>query len=161
MKTTTRNILFLLTVFALLLSACKANVSRNGDGSLDVETSITQQELQEVISSSIADPLIQNLTVSLQSGYILVSGTRQRLNDSSNTDTLSFRLDLEASNGELVATISDAQLDGKPIEQNRVENWNQTITNRIALIGQKNPNSTLKSVTITSSEVIMIWNVTR
>lgn len=161
MKTTTRNILFLLTVFALLLSACKANVSRNGDGSLDVETSITQQELQEVISSSIADPLIQNLTVSLQSGYILASGTRQRLNDSSNTDTLSFRLDLEASNGELVATISDAQLDGKPIEQNRVENWNQTITNRIALIGQKNPNSTLKSVTITSSEVIMIWNVTR
>ncbi|NWG08597.1 MAG: hypothetical protein HXY35_18110 [Chloroflexi bacterium] len=161
MKTTTRNILFLLTVFALLLSACKANVSRNGDGSLDVETSITQQELQEVISSSIADPLIQNLTVSLQSGYILASGTRQRLNDSSNTDTLSFRLDLEASNGELVATISDAQLDGKPIEQNRVENWNQTITNRIALIGQKNPNSTLKSVTITSSEVIMIWNVAR
>ncbi len=157
----TRRISLVLLAFVFLLSACKANISRNSDGSFDVETSISQTELQTAITAAIADPLIKDLTVSLQSGYVLVSGTRERLNDPSRTDTLSFRLDLGVSNGQLTASISNALLDGVAIEQNRVDHWNQTIANRIAIIGNKNPNSTLKSVAITSSAVTMTWNITR
>jgi len=157
----TKRISTLLVALVFLVSACKASISRNNNGSLDIETTITQQELQDVISASIADPLIKELSVSLKSGYALVSGTRERLNDASKTDTLSFRLDLGVSNGQLTSTISNAQLDGAPIEQNRVDHWNQTIANRIAIIGKKNPNSTLKSVSITTSVVTMIWNVTK
>lgn len=161
MKRTTKRIALLLTVLLVLLSACRANIARNGNGSLTVETTITQQELQEAISAAIADPLVKNITVSLQSGYILVSGERQRLNDATKSDVLTLRLDLSASNGQLAASISNAQLDGKPLEQNRVDNWNQTITNRIAKLGQKNPNSALQSITITPSLVTMTWNVTK
>jgi hypothetical protein len=50
MNKTSRTISILLVALALLTSACKANVSRNDDGSLAVETTISQQELQEVIS---------------------------------------------------------------------------------------------------------------
>ena len=150
-----------LLVFALFLSACQRNVTRNGDGSVDVETSITQQELQEAISASIADPLIQELTVSLQSGHILVSGTRERLNDPGKTDTLSFRLDLGVSNGQLSSTISNAKFDGFTIEQNRLDLWNTTIANRIERLAKKSPSTTLKSVTITSSAVSMVWNATK
>jgi len=156
-----KRVSILLIALVFLVSACKANISRNNNGSLDVETIITQQELQDVISSSIADPLVKDLTVSLKSGYILVSGTRERLNDLSKTDVLSFRLDLGISNGQLTSTISNAQIDNVAVEQNRVEHWNQTIANRISIIGQKNPNSTLKSVAITPSAVTMTWNVTR
>jgi hypothetical protein len=144
-----------------LVSACKANISRNADGSFVVETTISQQELQDAITASIADPLIQEITVSLQSGYVMVSGTRARLNDASKTDTLNFRLDLGVSNGQLTVSISDAQLDGVPLDQNRVDNWNQTIANRIANHSPKNGNSTLTSVSITPSAVTMTWNVTR
>lgn len=151
----------LLLVIIFSLSACKANISRSQEGSVDVETVITQQELQEAINSSIADPLIKDLTASLQLGYVLVSGTRARLNDSSKTDTLTFRLDLGVSNGQLTSTISDAQLDSIAIEQDRVDHWNQTIANRIARIANKSPNSTLKSVVITSSAVTMTWNMTK
>jgi hypothetical protein len=154
---TTQQISALLLVFALLLSACQRNVTRNDDGSVDVETVITQQELQEAINASIADPLIQELTVSLQSGYILVSGTRQRLNDPSKTDTLSFHLDLDVSNGQLTSTISDAQFDGFTVEQNRLDLWNTTIANRIARLANKSPNSTLESVTVTISAVTTTW----
>ena len=150
-----------LVALLLFLSACKANISRNGDGSLTVETTIRQQELQDVLTASIADPLVKNVTVSLQSGYVLVSGERQRLNDDSKTDTLSFRLDLGVSNGQLTSSISNAQIDGKPVEQNRVDNWNQTIATRISKIGQKNRNSTLQSISITSDMVTMTWNATR
>jgi hypothetical protein len=159
MKPFVKRTSILLLAFVFLLSACRANISRNGDGSLTVETSITQQELQAVITSSIADPLVKNVTVSLQSGYINVSGERQRLNDASKTDMFTFRLDLGVNNGQLTSTISNAQLDGKPIEQARVDNWNQTIANRLARIGQKNPNATLQSVSVTTVGVSMTWIV--
>ncbi len=149
----------LLFAFVFLLSACRANISRNGDGSLTVETSITQPELQDVITSAIADPLVKSVTVSLQAGYIDVAGERQRLNDASKMDTLTFRLDLGVNNGLLTSTISNAQLDGKPLEQARVDNWNQTIANRLTKIAQKNPNATLQSVSITTTGVSMTWLV--
>ena len=158
---TTKRISIALLAFVFLLSACQRNVSRNSDGSFTVETSVSQQELQTAITAAIADPLIKDLTVSLQTGYVLVSGTRERLNDPSKTDTLSFRLDLGVSNGQLTTSISNALLDNVAIEQSRVDHWNETIANRIAILGQKNPNSTLKSVVITPSAVTMTWNVTK
>ena len=167
----TKKFLPVILALVLLLSACQRNVTRNGDGSVDVETTITQQELQDAINASIADPLIKDLTVSLQSGYALVSGTREplddgtrnmvdSLNDPTKTDSLSFRLDLGMSNGQLTATISDAQFDGFTVEQNRISNWNTTIANRITRLAQKSPNTTLKSVIVTTSAITMTWTTT-
>jgi len=161
MRQNTKKLSILAIILMLTLSACKANVSRNDDGSLSVETSVTQAQLQEIISSSIADPLIKSLTVTLQQGYVSVIGERERLNDASKTDTMSFRLDLGVSNGELTASISDAQIDGVSIEQNRVDHWNQTIANRIANIGSRNENAQLQSVSITPEQVLMTWTVVR
>ena len=148
-------------IIGLLVSSCRFNVTRNGDGTLTVETSISQQELQNEITAAIADPLVKGIAVSLQSGYILVTGEHQRLNDASKTDSLSFRLDLGVSNGQLTTTISDAQLDGKPLDQNRVDNWNQTIANRIQNFGKRRSNATLQSIAVTSSGVNMTWVVNR
>lgn len=161
MKQNIKKLSVLAIILMLTLSACKANVSRNDDGSLSVETSVTQAQLQEIISSSIADPLIKSLTVTLQQGYVSVIGERERLNDASKTDSMSFRLDLGVSNGELTASISDAQIDGVSIEQNRVDHWNQTIANRIANIGSRNENAQLQSVSITPEQVLMTWTVVR
>jgi len=66
---------------------------------------------------------VKKATVSLQSGYVLVSGEHQRLNNASKTDSLSFQLDLSVSNSQLTATISNALIDNQPIEQNRVDHW--------------------------------------
>lgn len=161
MKQNIKKLSVLAIILMLTLSACKANISRNDDGSLSVETSVTQAQLQEIISSSIADPLIKSLTVTLQQGYVSVIGERERLNDASKTDSMSFRLDLGVSNGELTASISDAQIDGVSIEQNRVDHWNQTIANRIANIGSRNENAQLQSVSITPEQVLMTWTVVR
>ena len=161
MKSKSQTLFTVVTALALLLSACRANISHNNDGSLTVETNLTQQELQEAITASIADPLVQSLNVSLQSGYALVNGQRQRLNDASKTDDLSFRLDLGVNNGQLTATISNAELDGIPIEKDRVDHWNQTIASRIVIMGKKNPNSSLQSVSVSPDSVTMSWDVSR
>ncbi len=154
-----KKILFLLILAALLLSACQLRASRNSDGTATVEATISQQELQDVITAAIADPLVQSVTVSLQSGYVLVAGERQRLNDNSKTDALSFRLDLGVNDSYLTAAISDAQLDGVSIEQSRVDEWSTRISNRLSIIGQKNANSSLQSVSITPEAVTMTWLV--
>lgn len=157
-----KSLLFVVLISIIFIaSACRANLSRSQDGSLLVETTVSQPELQEVVTASIADPLIKQLSVSFQSGYVLVTGQRQRLNDASKTDTLSLRLDLGISNGQLTATVSNAQLDGIPVEQNRVDHWNQTIANRITIIGKKRPNSTLEMVSITPDSIDMTWKVSK
>lgn len=157
----TKKILILLIVLTLSLTACNANIERNDDGTFTVETTISQTELQDAISKSIADPLVQDVTVTMNSGYITVNGTRQRLNDSSQTDTMSFRLDLGVNNGELTASVSNAQIDGVSIDEARISNWNQTIANRLSNFGGRSENSKLQSVSITPSNVTMIWVVTR
>jgi hypothetical protein len=159
MNKTMKSMSILMLLLTLLAGACKANLSRNQDGSYDVETTISQEALQTVITASIADPLVKNVAVSLQPGYVLVSGERTRLNDVSKTDTLRFRLDLGVSNGQLTSSISNALLDGIAIEQNRVDLWNTTIANRLAILGKKNGNSSLKSLSITPQGITMTWNV--
>jgi hypothetical protein len=90
-----------------------------------------------------------------------VTGERQRLNDASKTDIMSFRLDLGVSNGELTASVSDAQIDGIAIQQNRVDNWNQTIANRLARIGGTRGNAALQTVSITPAQVTLTWLVSQ
>ncbi len=154
----------ILSVFALaavLLSACQYNVRRNGDGTASVETVISQQEVQDAVSAAIADPLVQNVTVSLQSGYVLVTGERQRLNDSSKTDALTFRLDLGVSDGHLTATISDALLDGVALDQARVGEWSARISNRLSQVGQHSERASLQAVSISPEAVTMTWVLSR
>ena len=149
-------------LFALpLVAACEALLTRNADGSIGIQTTITQQQLQAVITSSLADPLVKSVNVSFQSGYVLVTGERQRLNDSSKTDTLSFRLDLAAQTGHLVATVSGAQIDGVPVAQNRVDSWNATIANRLEHLAQRRPNTIVQSISITPQSIIMDWQVSK
>ncbi len=150
---------FVLT--AVLLSACQYNVRRNGDGTASVETVISQQEVQDAVSAAIADPLVQNVTVSLQSGYVLVTGERQRLNDNSKADALSFRLDLGVSDGHLTATLSDALLDGAALDQARVDEWSARISSRLSQVGQHSERASLQAVVISPESVTMTWVVSR
>ncbi len=161
MRTSTLWLLAILILAAPAAAACERMASRNSSGSLEFQTSISQKELQSAIDSSLADPLITKRDVDLKSGYILVTGQRKRANDPAKTDTLSFRLDLGVSGGQLTAAVSNAQLDGIPIEQSWVSAWNRAIADRIANLSQQRPNTTLKSVSVTPASVTMTWQVTQ
>jgi hypothetical protein len=90
----------------------------------------------------------------------LKAGQIIRWNDFTN-NLHPFRLDLGVSDGQLTATVSEAELDGQPVEQNRVDPWNETLASRIVILGKKNPNSALPSISVTPEAVIMIWIVSR
>jgi hypothetical protein len=142
----------------LLLAACSLGVTRNADGSLSVTTTLSGGDLNTAIQAALSDPLIQSLTVDLHSGYMTVNGSRKRLN-SDQIDIMTFRLDLGVSGGLLTATVSNALIDGIPVEADRVALWNERIANQLEQSGQRRANSTLQSVTIDSTGVTLTWRI--
>ena len=151
-------VLGLLIVMGLAVSACSVEIERNADGSLTVESSMTRDALQDELEAAIADPLVREFTADLHDGYILVTSERERVM-SDETDTMTFRLDLGVSDGHLTATISDAQINDLPIEEERVAVWNERTATRLERSGQRNPNSTLQAVTVSEDSVTMVWRV--
>jgi len=156
MKNLKRFSLFALLAAALVLSACTLQIERNPDGSLQVESNIPAEILQAEIEAAISDPLIRDFTVDLHEGYVAVSAERARVSGD-QTDTLTFRLDLGVSDGHLTATVSEVQLNGRPVEEARVAVWNERIANRLERAGRRNPDSALQAVTVTPDALKMVW----
>lgn len=148
----------LLILVGIMASACSVDIARNDDGSLTVEGVIDEASLQSEIEWALSDAQVENLTVDLQGGHIFVTAERQQVSGD-QVNTLTFQLDLGASDGQLTATISNAELDGSPIDEERVSVWNERIASKLSRAGQRRPNSSLESVTVTDSEVVMTWNV--
>ncbi len=151
-------VLGLLIVMGMTVSACSLNIERNPDGSLAVESNMTEASLQAEITAAIADPLVHDLTADLRDGYVFVSAERDRVM-SDETDTMTFRLDLGVGDGHLTATISDARLNDLPIEEARVAVWNERIATKLERAGQRNPDSTLQAVTISEDAITMVWRI--
>lgn len=148
----------LLIVMIVTVSACSLDIERNPDGSLTVESSMTEASLQAELEAAMADPLMRDFTADLREGYVFVSAERERIG-SDETDTMTFRLDLGVSNGHLTATISEVQLNGLPIEEARVAVWNERIATKLERAGQRNPNSTLQAVAISQDALTMVWRI--
>ena len=148
----------LVLMMVLWTTACNVNIDRNADGSLNVEANLTEETIQSELKAAIADPLIEDFSADLRDSYILVSAQRRRLSGD-KTDSLGFRLDLGVNNGHLTAAISEAQINGMTIEEERLKLWNERIANRLARAGQRNPNSTLQTVAVTEDSVTMAWRV--
>lgn len=134
-----------------LLSACSIDVERNADGSLNVVSAMTEESVQSELQAALSDAL-QDLTVDLRNGYLTVTGERE-------DNTVSFRLDLGVADGNLTATISDVQINGRDGRDEVVERWNESIANRLERVASRRANSTLTGVAITENDVTFTWRV--
>ena len=151
-------LLMLLITLGLLLTACSANIERNADGSLMVETYMTGDALQSEIDKALADPLIEDLTVDLHSGYATVLVVRKRIAREAR-DTMSFRLDLGAEDGHLTAEISETEINNFPLNPNWAALWNERIAQRLERAAGRNPNSSLEQVLMEGSGLTMVWRI--
>jgi hypothetical protein len=150
--------LVVIIVLGLAMGACSGNFEQNPDGSWAVESQTDESSIQEAIDEAIVDPLIKNITVDLREGYIFVTADRERF-DGSATDTMTFRLDLGVGEGHLTASVSDVKVNGEPVDEDRVELWNERIANRLERMARRFPNSTLESLSIGGDLLTTVWRV--
>lgn len=148
----------LLMALAVILSACGLRLDRNPDGSLRLETNMSEQSLQSEIDRAIADPLITNFTTDFQNGYVTVRADRKRVG-SEVVDSMTFRLDLGVQDGHLSAVISEVQINALPVDEARVAVWNETIATRLERAGKRNPDSTLQEVVVSQEDITMVWRI--
>jgi len=149
---------FLLVLLAFGAVGCQIGLTRNSDGSLRVEASISQEALAREVRSAIADPLVEEVQVTLESGYARIHLTRRRA-AGSRTDELSFRLDLGTADGHLTAQLSDVVVNGYQPTDSLLSTWNSRIAANLERAAGRTPNSQLQSVDVSDSGVQMVWRV--
>lgn len=147
-----------LVALGLLLSACSIRLDRQPDGSLRMETSMTQEQISTEIRLAISDPTVNDLKVELRNGYIQVTGSRQRPSGSSS-DNLTFRMDIKASGGKLSVVVSQAMLNGSPMDKEIIEQWNERIARQLERSAFRNPNASAQSVGITPEAISFVYRI--
>ena len=144
--------------FALLAGACSIDVARNDDGSLQVESVLTEDSLAAELEKGINDPQVNYLTVDMKDGYALVDMERRR-DSGLGVDTVSFRVALSVGDGHLVVDVTDAVWNGIDIPQELVDIWNEELAKQIEADAKKEPDSTLVAVSLTEDALTMEWHL--
>jgi hypothetical protein len=150
--------ILLLGLMVLGLVGCQIGLTRNPDGSLRVEASIGEEALAREVRAAIADPLVEEVQVSLERGYARISLSRRRP-AGNTTDTLSFRLDLGVADGHLTAHLSSVVVNGYQPTDTLLAAWNERIANNLERAAGRTPNSTLQSVQVTDQGINMVWRI--
>ncbi len=149
-----------VAAFALVLGACSIDVERNADGSLQIETVLTEDSLANEIAKGIDDPDVESMTVDMKNGYALVEviGKSDRA-FGEGKDTISFRVDLFVEDGHLGVDITDAVWNDIDIPQELVDLWNEELAKEIEADAKEDPDSTLVAVSLTEDALTMEFRV--
>jgi hypothetical protein len=147
-----------IVAFSLVAGACSIEVARNDDGSLQVESVLTEESVRNEIARGIADPQVNYLTVDMKNGYALVAAERVR-DSGIGVDDISFRVDLFVADGHLGANVTEAVWNEFPIPQELVDIWNEELAAQLEAEGKKDPDSTLVAVSLTEDALTMEWHV--
>ena len=154
-----RKIVFigLFVVLALSVSACNISAERNADGTWTITGHTTEAEVSNLLRDAITNDQVQNVAVQFHNGYM--TGSADFTNSSgSHVDTMTFRIDAGVKDQHLDLVLSDVLWNGDPMKDARVTGWNQRLATALERAGQKNPNSSLISVTITENDLTMVWH---
>ena len=143
---------------ALFAGACTIDVEANPDGSLSVESNITEAQLQDGIDKMIDDPSVEDLNVEFHDGFLTVEG-RGPDKTTGAVNTVSFDAALGVVDGRLGVEISEALWNGEPVPQWIVDLWNGSLARELERAGRRHPDSTLQSVVVTDSDITMRWHV--
>lgn len=147
----------LMLVLGLSISACSFNVERNEDGSWTITGHVSEAEISDLLNDVINNPQVQNVNVQFHSGYMTASVEFTNV-AGTHVDTMTFRMDAGVKDGHLDLVMSDVRWNGDPAQDARVAEWNANLAAALEKGGQRHPNSQLEAVTITDSDMTLVWH---
>jgi len=157
--------LLILLLATVALAACRraevTNIERNPEGGLDVSASLSEADINAAIADALAieNPLLRDPQVDLQNGQIVVTGSHEPRNGG-ETVSGSLTITLSVENGALLAQITQADIQGVDLSDERIANINQRISERLTTrANRENRAVTVQSVNVTDSAVEVTFNM--
>ncbi len=155
-------LLFLVLALALAVAACnRVEIERNPEGGATVTLTLTQSDLNTIISEALAaapNPLLRNPQVTLQEGSVLVSGTHER-RDGGGTVSGSFVVTFSIQDGALVAQVSSLNIEGYAVADSELADLNARLAGGMSRRADDGVRFT--SVTVTPQAVTLVFEVRR
>ena len=147
-----------IAAFALLAGACSIDVARNDDGSLQIDTVLTEESLANELAKGIDDPNVERMTVDMKDGYALVEMEAKR-EFGSGTDIVSFKVEMFVVDGHLGVDVTEAVWNDIPIPQELTDLWNEELAAQLEEDAKEDPDSTLVAVELTENDLRMEFRV--
>ena len=146
--------LIAVVAFALLAGACSIDVSRNADGSLQIETVLTEESLANELARGIDDPNVISMDVDMKDGYALVE-MEAKSEWGDGVDEVSFKVEMFVVDGHLGVNITEAVWNGVEIPQELTDLWNEELAKELEEGAKEDPDSTLVAVELTENDLRM------
>lgn len=158
MKTGQRVLMAALIIgLGMTMAACSVEVERNDDGSLTVTSVMPETSVQEELAAA-RNTDERTFTADLRDGYFFITVEGENPQTGA-PGTSTFHATPSVEDGHLAMTISDARLDGEPLEGERATRWNERLSERLERAAGHRPNRTLQSVAVTDDALTMIWRI--
>ena len=147
-----------VAAFALLAGACSIDVSRNDDGSLQIETVLTEESLANELAKGIDDPNVISMDVDMKDGFALVT-MEAKSEWGDGTDDISFKVEMFVVDGHLGVDVTEAVWNDIPIPQELTDIWNEELAKQLEEDAKEDPDSTLVAVELTENDLRMEFRV--
>lgn len=158
--------LALLLLFPLLLTACNrenANVQRNDEGGVDVSVSLTESEVNDMVTnalSQMANPLLRDPQVDLQAGQIVINGQHDRRDGGGRVEGRVV-LAVTVVDGTISTEASEVVIEGFEATDARLAEFNEHFLADFNRRASRADRVTVESVTITDSAIDVKFAVQR
>ena len=146
--------LIAVVAFALLAGACSIDVARNPDGSLQIETVLTEESLANELARGIDDPNVISMDVDMKDGYALVE-MEAKSEWGDGVDEVSFKVEMFVVDGHLGVNITEAVWNDIEIPQELTDLWNEELAKELEEGAKEDPDSTLVAVELTENDLRM------
>jgi hypothetical protein len=155
----------------LVLAACNVGnvgVQRNENGGVDITVTLTESEVNTLITEAIVRAeesgqaiRVQNPSVDLQSGQIVLSGEYEQENGTGNFVTGTITLSVTTADGRATVSVVSADVNGIQANDERLtaitDRINEALNSRASR--DNGANITLTAIAITDSDLTMTINV--
>ncbi len=161
-----RLLMFIFAVPLLLVGCNRANVDveRNPAGGFTITATLTEAEVNTAIESALAqsaNPLLRDPQVDLQAGQIVINGQHDR-RDGGGTVSGSVTVTLSVQNGALTAQITQADIEGLDLTDERIADFNARLAEGLARRAENNRGLiTMQSVTVTADNLQIVFTAQR
>jgi hypothetical protein len=152
--------LLIALLVALALTGCRrgelTSIERNPEGGVTVTARLTESDVNAAVAEALeqtGNPLLRNPQVDLQNGVIVVSGEHER-RTGEGTVSGSINVTLTVQNSTLLAQVSNLNIEGVEVSDERLTTFNQRLVNGFtARANRENRQIMVDAVTITDDAI--------